>query len=148
MKHRALAAAAAIAILGATTGTATAAVHRTGSTPAYCGTLAGSTITLTTDVGLVEQLAYSTDLTQLTAKIIAPGPFPLTVGTVVTQPISTAKVGLRSFMVSWVESSGLTVSAVQNLDTKTADLFWTYDPGDGSRVGEQHTGTLVCDSHQ
>lgn len=151
MKHRALAAAAAIAILGATgasTGTASAAPHRTGAAPHFCGTLAGSTITLTTDVGLIEKFTYATDLTQLTAEVLAPGPFPLQVGTVVQQAISTAKVGPMTYMVSWVESSGLTVTEVQNLLTKTAQLFWTYPADDGSRVGEQHTGTLVCDAGQ
>nr|WP_159029119.1 hypothetical protein [Streptomyces viridochromogenes] len=44
-------------------------------------------------------------------------------------------------MLGWVEASGMTVTHLMNLNTRTIHAFWTYETDNG-RVAELHTGTL------
>lgn len=141
----ALLAAAATLITAATTSAAvTTASADTARSDADCHVLAGHTFLVTTDVGFDERMSYDATATQLTATVTQPGPFPLTVGTVLTEKVSTAQVAEGVYLVSWVEPGGFTVSEAQNLHSHTVQLFWTYPDGSGNQLGESHTGTVTC----
>ena len=139
------AAAALVLAVGAltTAAGASAAAHRS-ARPGECRSLAGHSFTVGTDVGFVERYDYSRDGKQLTATVIQPGSFGLPVGTVTTVPIQVAPIGPETYLVSWVEAGGFTVSEAQNLRSGAVNLFWTFPDGAGSQTGEEHTGTVAC----
>lgn len=143
----ALTAAAAALTLAVGTMTTAAGASAAGPRPVRageCRTLAGHSFTVGTDVGFVERYDYSRDGKQLTATVVQPGSFGLPVGTVTTVPIQVAPIGPETYLVSWVEAGGFTVSEAQNLRTGAVNLFWTFPDGAGSQIGEEHTGTIAC----
>lgn len=142
-----LTAAAAALTLAVGTLTTASGAAAAGSEPARagdCRSLAGHTFTVGTDVGFVERYVYSRDGKQLTATVIQPGSFGLPVGTVTTVPIQVAPIGPETYLVSWVEAGGFTVSEAQNLRSGAVNMFWTFPDGAGSQTGEEHTGTIAC----
>lgn len=100
-------------------------------------TYAGRTFIFRVDNGVVFRNAYSPEGTGLHYETIE-GP---TKGAVEDVVLHAAEVTPGIFIVGWVETSGMTVTHVMNLNTHTVQAFWTYEDGTG-RVAELHTGTL------
>ncbi|GAA0333305.1 MoaF-related domain-containing protein [Streptomyces blastmyceticus] len=111
---------------------AAAAVRST--TPAF----AGHTYVLTLDNGAVLRNSYSADGKTLDWTALA-GPMEGKSG---QEKLTVREVGDGLYFVNWVEASGMTVSHVMDLRTKTVSIYWTYGTPDGGRAGELHTAKL------
>ncbi len=111
---------------------AAAAVRST--TPAF----AGHTYVLALDNGAVLRNSYSADGTTLNWTALA-GPMEGRSG---QEKLTVREVGDGLYFVNWVEASGMTVSHVMDLRTKTVSIYWTYGTPDGGRAGELHTAKL------
>ncbi|MCB5179551.1 MoaF N-terminal domain-containing protein [Streptomyces sp. SMC 277] len=110
------------------------AVQAVPSVPAF----AGHTYVLTLDNGAVLRNSYSADGTTLTWKALE-GPMAGHSG---QERLSVRAVGEGLYFVNWVEASGMTVSHVMDLRSRTVSVYWTYATPDGGRTGELHTATL------
>ncbi|MFF4533136.1 MoaF N-terminal domain-containing protein [Streptomyces sp. NPDC001407] len=104
------------------------------TTPAF----AGHTYVLTLDNGAVLRNSYSADGTTLNWTALA-GPLAGKSG---QEKLTVREVGEGLYFVNWVEASGMTVSHVMDLRTKTVSIYWTYGTPDGGRTGELHTAKL------
>ncbi|GAA3781792.1 hypothetical protein ACFS5L_14825 [Streptomyces phyllanthi] len=98
----------------------------------------GKTFVFRVDNGVVFRNTYTADGTSLRYETLQ-GPAK---GAAETVTLHTAEVAPGLFMLSWVEASGMTITHLMNLNTRTVHAFWTYETGDG-RVAELHTGTLA-----
>ncbi|MEU2869516.1 MoaF N-terminal domain-containing protein [Streptomyces olivoreticuli] len=113
---------------------ATAAGSVRSTTPAF----AGHTYVLTLDNGAVLRNSYSADGKTLDWTALA-GPMEGKSG---QEKLTVREVGEGLYFVNWVEASGMTVSHVMDLRTKTVSIYWTYGTPDGGRAGELHTAKL------
>lgn len=61
-----------------------------------------------------------------------------------TVDLNVVEVADGVYFVSWLESSGMTISRVMNFKTGEVQLFWTMPASDGvgGRSAEMHTGTI------
>lgn len=61
-----------------------------------------------------------------------------------TVDLHVVEVADGVYFVSWLESSGMTISRVMNFKTGEAQLFWTMPAKDGvgGRSAEMHTGSM------
>jgi phenolic acid decarboxylase len=100
-------------------------------------TYAGKTFIFRVDNGVVFRNTYAADGTTLHYETLE-GP---TKGAEETVTLHTAEVAPGLIMLGWVERSGMAITHLMNLNTRTVHAFWTYETGDG-RVAELHTGTL------
>ncbi|MDF3141361.1 MULTISPECIES: hypothetical protein [unclassified Streptomyces] len=100
-------------------------------------TYAGKTFVFRVDNGVVFRNTYSADGISLRYETLE-GPAK---GAEETVTLHTAEVAPGLFIVGWVEASGMTVTHLMNLNTRTIHAFWTYETDNG-RVAELHTGTL------
>lgn len=100
---------------------------------------AGHVYQLEVDNGVVFRNSYSADGTRLHWEALE-GPFRGSSG---DEKLSVRRIGDGIYHVNWVESSGMTVSHVMDLNTKTVSIYWTYVTADGDRVGEPHSASLA-----
>ncbi|WP_329537043.1 hypothetical protein OG568_51745 (plasmid) [Streptomyces sp. NBC_01450] len=97
----------------------------------------GKTFVFRVDNGVDFRNTYAADGTTLRYETLeAP-----TKGAGETVTLHIAEVAPGLFMLGWVETSGMTITHLMNLNNHTVHAFWTYETGDG-RVAELHTGTL------
>ncbi|MEU3753335.1 MoaF N-terminal domain-containing protein [Streptomyces olivoreticuli] len=113
---------------------ATSAASVRSTAPAF----AGHTYVLTLDNGAVLRNSYSADGKTLDWTALA-GPMEGKSG---QEKLTVREVGDGLYFVNWVEASGMTVSHVMDLRTKTVSIYWTYGTPDGGRAGELHTAKL------
>ncbi|WP_326574271.1 hypothetical protein OG889_04300 [Streptomyces sp. NBC_00481] len=100
-------------------------------------TYAGKSFIFHVDNGVVFRNTYAADGTTLHYATLE-GPAK---GAEETVTLHTAEVAPGLFMLGWVEKSGMTITHLMNLNTRTVHAFWTYETGDG-RVAELHAGIL------
>ncbi|MEV4658096.1 hypothetical protein [Micromonospora sp. NPDC049301] len=101
---------------------------------------AGNSHTLQFEDGAVFRETYSPDGRSLRWEGLE-GPFA---GSAETVSLYVGEVADGVYFVSWLESSGMTVSRVMDFNNGTAQDFWTKpaEAGRGGRVAEMHTGTM------
>ncbi|MDG4865704.1 MoaF N-terminal domain-containing protein, partial [Streptomyces sp. T-3] len=100
---------------------------------------AGHAYRLEVDNGVVFRNSYSADGAKLHWEALE-GPMKGHSG---NQDLSVKKINDGVYHVNWVEDSGMTVSHVMDLNSKTVSVYWTYVDGEGKRVGELHTASLT-----
>ncbi|WP_327354998.1 MoaF-related domain-containing protein [Streptomyces sp. NBC_01304] len=100
---------------------------------------AGHAYRLEVDNGVVFRNSYSADGAKLHWEALE-GPMKGNSG---NQDLAVKKVNDGVYHVNWVEESGMTVSHVMDLNSKTVSVYWTYVDGQGKRVGELHTASLT-----
>ncbi|WP_100445143.1 phenolic acid decarboxylase [Glycomyces xiaoerkulensis] len=99
---------------------------------------AGKTIEFKADNGAVYHNIYSADGTTLHYEAVE----GLAEGASEEVRLRTAEVAPGVHMVSWTESSGITVSQAVNFNAGTIHSFWSRDAG-GRRVGELQSGSFA-----
>jgi phenolic acid decarboxylase len=101
---------------------------------------AGSSYSFQVDNGIELQDQYASDGRSLHWEAVQ-GP---TKGQSETVDLHVAELSEGIYFVSWLESSGMTVSRVMDFNSGTAQTFWTMpaDKGIGGRRAELHTATM------
>lgn len=100
---------------------------------------AGHAYRLEVDNGVVFRNSYSADGTTLHWEALE-GPMKGHDG---DEKLSVREIRDGVYHINWVEASGMTVSHVMDLTSKTVSVYWTYVGENGDRVGELHTASLT-----
>src|SRR5262245_37260317 len=106
------------------------------ATPSF----AGRTYMFRVDNGMVLRASFGPGGRKLSWEAVE-GP---NAGTGETVDMQVAEISDNVYFVNWLESNGMTVSRVMDMNSGMVHVFWTMpdQSGIGGRTAETHTGTM------